>query len=34
MENMMYTLYKPKKSGTANNMRIEEKRERNKTKIH
>ena len=34
MENIMYTLYKPGKSGTANNMRIEELRERNKTKIH
>jgi hypothetical protein len=34
MENIMYTLYKPGKTGTANNMRIEELRERSKTKIH
>jgi hypothetical protein len=34
MENITYTLYKPGKSGTANNMRIEELRKRNKTKIH
>mgnify|MGYP006985929645 CR=1 FL=1 len=34
MENIMYTLYKPGKAGTANNMRIEELREKRKTKIH
>ena len=34
METIMYTLYKPGKAGTANNMRIEELREKSKTKIH
>jgi hypothetical protein len=34
MENIMFTLYKPGKAGTANNMRIEELREKRKTKIH
>ena len=34
MENIMYTLYKPGKSGTANNMKIEELRERYKNKRH
>ena len=34
MENIMFTLYKPGKAGTANNMIIEELREKSKTKIH
>ena len=34
MENIVHTLYKPGMTGTANNMKIEELRDRNKTKIH
>ena len=34
MENIMYTLYKQGKAGTANNMRIKELREKSKNKIH
>ena len=33
-ENILYTLCKPGKSGTANNMRIEKLREKNKTKVY
>jgi hypothetical protein len=34
MKNILYTLYKPGRTGTANNMRIDELRERNKTKTY